>query len=89
MWGAMIKQMKEKKKDRLPEELLDTLDRIRVSFRNPTSHPDKIYDSDEAQDLFGLCVDALNRIVKSRCWKTAPDSIGELLASIERERGKT
>jgi len=43
----------------------DHLDHIRRSFRNPTQHPDKIYDIQEAQDLFGLCVDAVNRMSRS------------------------
>ncbi len=79
MWGPMIKQLKEKKKGHPPIELMDTLDRIRISFRNPTNHPDKIYDLDEAQDLFGLVVDALNRIVKSKQWKEPDDSVTKLL----------
>jgi len=39
------------------------LDNIRRSFRNPTQHPDKIYDIQEVQDLFGLCIDAINRMI--------------------------
>lgn len=45
-----------------PAALLDNLDNIRRSFRNPTQHPDKIYDIQEAQDLFHLCVDVVNRM---------------------------
>lgn len=86
MWGPMVKQIREKKRDKPPQELLDSLDRIRVSFRNPTSHPDKVYDSDEAQDLFNLCVDAINRIVRSKQWSEPADSINRLIQAIERQK---
>jgi hypothetical protein len=64
MWGPMIIEMRKISVDAPPRELLDNLDNIRVSFRNPTQHPEKRYDIDEAQDLFNLCVDAINRMVK-------------------------
>lgn len=80
MWGPMIKQLRDKKSDKPPIELLDTLDRIRVNFRNPTDHPKKEYDLDEAQDLFGLCVDALNRIVKSKQWKAPEECYGVIFS---------
>lgn len=85
MWGPMIKQLKEKKKNHPPKDLIEALDRIRISFRNPTSHPDKIYDSDEVQDLFGLVVDALNRIVKSKQWKEPDDSIRKLFVKFKKD----
>lgn len=75
MWGALVLQMRDKKTNKPPVELLDTLDRIRINFRNPTNHPDKIYDIEEAQDLFGLCVDAINRMVKAKNWYLPEDSI--------------
>jgi hypothetical protein len=53
-----------KRRATLTRPLLDNLDNIRHSFRNPTQHPDKIYDIQEVQDLFGLCIDAVNRMVK-------------------------
>lgn len=90
MWGPMIKQLRERKRGKPPDALLDVLDRIRVNFRNPTSHPDKLYDSDEVQDLFGLCVDALNRIVKSSGWSTPEDSIDKRLKRMQAmESNKT
>ena len=51
--------------------VLDHLDNIRASFRNPTQHPEKIYDVEEAQDLLALCVDVVNRMVRSGVWKGA------------------
>lgn len=61
LWGPMVKSLRERRKPP-PAALLDNLDNIRRSFRNPTQHPDKIYDIQEVQDLFGLCVDVLNRM---------------------------
>jgi len=64
LWGPIIVELRKVSDDPPPKELLDNLDNIRVSFRNPTQHPEKIYDLDEAQDLFNLCVDVVNRIAK-------------------------
>jgi hypothetical protein len=63
MWGPMIKALEARSKPP-PKALLDNLDTIRENFRNPTQHPDAIYTSDEAQDLFGLVVPVVNRMVQ-------------------------
>jgi hypothetical protein len=63
LWGPIVDALK-KKRNPPPPELLNNLDNIRRSFRNPTQHPEKIYDIQEAQDLFGLCVDVINRMVR-------------------------
>ena len=52
------------RRDAPSDELLENLDLIRRSFRNPTAHPEKSYDIDEAQDLFGLCIDVVNRMAR-------------------------
>jgi hypothetical protein len=62
MWGPMTDTLR-KRQSSLSEELLHHLDHIRESFRNPTQHPEKIYTLDEAQDLFSLCEDVVNRMV--------------------------
>lgn len=62
MWGAMIASMRKYPR-RFPEILLNHLDHIRSSFRNPTAHPEKVYDIDEAQDLLSICIDVTNRMV--------------------------
>jgi len=62
-WGPMVESLRKRKTKPPPAALLDNLDNIRRSFRNPTQHPEKIYDIQEVQDLFGLCVDALDRMV--------------------------
>ncbi|MDG4821927.1 hypothetical protein O7635_08685 [Asanoa sp. WMMD1127] len=63
LWGPMVAHLRDKL-DPPPLILLNNLDGLRVGFRNPTQHPEKIYDIEEAQDLFGLSVDSVNRMVK-------------------------
>ena len=62
LWGPIIESLR-KRKVPPPAPLLDHLDNIRRSFRNPTQHPDKIYDIQEVQDLFSLCIEVVNRMV--------------------------
>ncbi|MFF0091922.1 hypothetical protein ACFYSF_18480 [Streptomyces canus] len=64
MWGPMIKSLKEKKRNPPPSVLLTNLDSLRVEFRNPTQHPEKVYDIHEVQDLLSLSVDVVNRMIK-------------------------
>ena len=64
MWGPMVGSLR-KRRQSPPAPLLDNLDNIRRSFRNPTQHPEKRYDIQEVQDLFGLCVDVVNRMAGS------------------------
>lgn len=67
MWGPMVESLRARQRPP-PRPLLDNLDNIRLSFRNPTQHPDKIYDIQEVQDLFSLCVDVVNRMATSKSW---------------------
>ena len=69
MWGPMVESLGQRKSKRPPDALLRNLDNIRVSYRNPTQHPDKIYDIQEVQDLFGVCVDVVNRMATSSHWE--------------------
>jgi hypothetical protein len=62
MWGAIISAMRSKPA-KFPKVIVGQLDHIREAFRNPTAHPEKVYDIDEAQDLFAICIDAANRMV--------------------------
>ncbi|HEX5734977.1 MAG TPA: hypothetical protein VF131_19255 [Blastocatellia bacterium] len=62
LWGPIVVSLK-KRRVPPPIELLDNLDNIRRSFRNPTQHPEKIYDIQEVQDLFWLCIDVINRMI--------------------------
>lgn len=65
MWGPMVDHLRARRVPP-PAALLDHLDSIRKNFRNPTQHPDATYDIHEAQDLFSVCVDVVNRAIKAR-----------------------
>ena len=61
MWGNMVLELgKRRDKDQLT---LEQLDIIRRSYRNPTQHPEKIYDTSEVQSLFPLCIHALELMI--------------------------
>jgi hypothetical protein len=67
MRGPMLKHLVSLSGKRSqPTALTNQLDHIRLSFRNPTQHPDATYDIHEAQDLFNICLDAVNRMTRSR-----------------------
>lgn len=61
-WGPLITNLENLNIQEL-SILLDNLDNIRNNYRNPTNHPEKIYNVDEAQDLFQLCVGVINIII--------------------------
>jgi hypothetical protein len=66
LWGPMVLALKAPKGRQTPDmTCLNNLDNIRVAFRNPTDHPEKIYDIGEAEDLFGLCIEVVNRMVRT------------------------
>jgi hypothetical protein len=62
MWAQMITQLRAKKTNKPSQVLLDSLDLVRNSYRNPTQHPEAIYDIDQAQDLFGVCLDLISKM---------------------------
>ncbi|OJI53898.1 hypothetical protein CRN47_01855 [Vibrio vulnificus] len=64
MWGPIIQDLRKKNKTKVHTTLNNHLDNIRVSFRNPTQHPEAIYDIHEVQDLLSVCIDANNRMFK-------------------------
>ncbi len=63
LWGPMVASLRSRRRPPDPV-LISNLDNIRLAFRNPTAHPEKVYDIDEAQDLFGLCIEVLNRMAR-------------------------
>ncbi len=87
MWGPMVGALR-KKRTLSPEALLQNLDNIRRLFRNPTMHPEKIFDIQEVQDLFALCVDVVNRMVTAKGWQkilkpnTSDPDINAILSKI-------
>lgn len=62
MWGSMVQQLQSKNNPKPSAALLETLDMIRRNFRNPTQHPDKFYNIDEAQDLLHNSIVLVNMI---------------------------
>jgi hypothetical protein len=64
MWGPMTDELRKKIGGKPDLVILDTLDVIRKSYRNPTQHPETIYDIESGQDLFGLCLDILNKMTQ-------------------------
>ncbi|MEU5529490.1 hypothetical protein ABZ744_21400 [Micromonospora chersina] len=63
MWGPMVSHLASRR-NAPPQVLLNNLDNLRKNFRNPTQHPEKIYDIQEVQDLLALSLDVVNRMVK-------------------------
>lgn len=64
LWGNMVGDLRTRKKTRKYTTLYNNLDNIRHSYRNPTQHPDAIYDIHGAQDLLPLCFEAITRMTK-------------------------
>lgn len=62
MWGPMLIKLKAKTRNKPSETLLDSLDLIRDSYRNPTQHPNATYEIDSVQDLIGLCTDVIGKM---------------------------
>lgn len=62
LWGDMINSL-ESRRAPPPTEITYLLRHIKDSFRNPTQHPEKIYEIDEVQNLFSLCTDAISRMI--------------------------
>jgi hypothetical protein len=62
MWANMLDQLRAKKKGGANKTLLSALDLIRASYRNPTQHPEALYTMEGAQDLFGVCLDAISKM---------------------------
>jgi len=66
-WGSLLHDLKNKARNPKPDDILLThLDHLRDIFRNPTDHPEKIYDLEEAEDLLSLAVDVINRCMKDK-----------------------
>lgn len=64
-WGALTSELKSKEKNPKPDMvLLNHLDHIRTRFRNPTDHPEKLYEIEESEDLVHLAVDIINRCTR-------------------------
>ncbi len=64
MWNEIVQELRRENIFHPPKEILDQLDSIRRNYRNPTQHPEKIYDLDDVQDLLNECIAVTNRMVK-------------------------
>jgi hypothetical protein len=63
LWKPMVEALRARRSPP-SKALLDNLDNIRANYRNPTQHPEMRYNIEEVQDLFGLCIQIVNRMVK-------------------------
>lgn len=64
--GPIIADLRVKRKTMHLKDLTSCLDNIRNSYRNPTQHPEKVYDMDEVQNLLGLGLDAISKLIRAR-----------------------
>jgi hypothetical protein len=65
MWGPIVADLRKRPTGTKYAALYNNLDSIREHYRNPTQHPEKIYDISEAQDLWSLCIEVTNRMTHS------------------------
>lgn len=63
MWGGIVVQLRRHSSPP-PGAILDHLDSMRRNYRNPTAHPDKIYDIEGVQDLFSEALAVINQMVQ-------------------------
>jgi hypothetical protein len=64
-WGPIVTDLRTRLRTKKFVALNNQLDNIRDSYRNPTQHPEAKYDIHEVQDLWSLCVDVVNRMIKN------------------------
>lgn len=64
LWGPMLQSLKQHWKAKRYIALYSHLDNIRYEERNPTLHPEKNLDIHEAQDLWAICTEVINRMVR-------------------------
>lgn len=63
-WGQLLNELKNKNSGKKPNAVtVNHLINIKDSFRNPTQHPDKVYDIQEVQDLLSVCIDVVNKMI--------------------------
>lgn len=65
-WASMLAHFRKRKNGTLPAPLIDILGSIHKRYRNPASRPDVTYLPEQAEDLFGLCIEVINQLHKHR-----------------------
>lgn len=63
LWKQMLDDLQNKKSKKPLKLTIDNLNLIRENYRNPTNHPEIFYDIESAQDIYGLCVDVINKMI--------------------------
>jgi len=61
-WNDFLKELNSLQKPN--KGLLDHLNYLRLNLRNPVSHPDKIFTSKEAENLFSMAVNTIEEMCK-------------------------
>jgi hypothetical protein len=80
LWGPMLQELRKSRRVRKPNNaVLDHLSNIRSNFRNPTTHPEKIYDIEESQNLFGQCLSVIEAMIFDGPWASPTDAVKTLL----------
>jgi hypothetical protein len=80
LWKAMTDDLSKPSRRKRPlRATLDHLDSIRANFRNPTQHPEKVYDSEEAQNLFAQCLAVIEGMVADPLWADPDDTVASLV----------
>jgi hypothetical protein len=59
----MVGDLLNMRKDPLPGELVNALDMIGASYPDPQKHSEVRYDVDQVQNLLGVCIEVVNRMV--------------------------
>jgi len=70
LWGNMVTALQNRSRNRPPKAILDALTHIRRTYRNPTAHPNQLYDMADAQGILELCLEAIRMIVQDSRWKS-------------------
>lgn len=68
--GSITHDFKHSRRTKKPSgSMLENIDYIRRNFRNPTSHPEMVYEKEDAVMLFNLCVSAIDTVRKEKFWE--------------------
>ena len=86
LWGPVVDDLRRRPTTKKYTMLYNNLDNIRHSYRNPTQHPDKIYDINEIQDLWPICIEVINRMTTILQEHRPPESKSTRLLAVLASR---